>query len=300
MAKKKHGEKKPGIVPPPRYPSGDIIKAGKELAPTLIRRIADHALTLGADQRIGSVIGLMYLRGELSERQAEAGLRYAELVGEYDRVKGIPPRGERSASYKAGFDADPLDVSRLDPEERAKAEKRRARRARRVERKYEAAQRHIPMFPIIARSVVEEVCCSDREVNAVHREGLRKILDRLAVHFRVLAPATEEQKPQRTKPRTDAKHIAEAAVDALERRFGRDTIQAFDLTRGKNDSRRIVGIGVGRDGKTAVEHMIEIPVRQKLLAATIDAQLVKAAEAKGWEQASRRRRFEHSKRRKAA
>lgn len=83
-----------------RYPGG---KLKPELAsPTLVRRIIDQARRDASNPLLGSELGRLRLTGVLDDRQVAAGQRFGELVGQYDRIKGIPNRVPKSPAWERG------------------------------------------------------------------------------------------------------------------------------------------------------------------------------------------------------
>ncbi len=85
-----------------RYPSGQIKPERNETPPTLVRRIIDQAKRGCGDPLLGSELGRLRLNGVLTDRQVAAGKKFGELVGSYDRIKGIPSRHAKSPSWQVG------------------------------------------------------------------------------------------------------------------------------------------------------------------------------------------------------
>lgn len=295
MPKPKAGEgKKPEVVPRERKPDGHVKPGGSVedggIAPTLLKRLKDDVIPLAKDRRLGTVLGVMHLQGILSEAETEAGFCYAEDVGAYERIMGHLPRSSASPSFEFGRKgADSLDLEhlkRMDPEAAEKAERRIKRRKKSIQKRYDRTQMYIPHFPILISSIVEEVCCNDRPVHSLHHPMLKKILRNLAERCYGLVQGGGETQARRrpTSRRTDAVAIADATVDAMAHWFSRrdGTITSFRLAVSRHPSQPLGITAYGHTGFGEVlEHTIRIK-RSGLMAEAINAQLLKAAEAKGW------------------
>jgi hypothetical protein len=287
------------IVPPARKPSGDRrpdpdTPTGH--APTLVKRIVDDAVRLGADRRMGTVLGRLHLEGLLTASEFEAGLRYAEDVGAYERIKGHPARHSQSPSFEfgrkgaSGVDLDALE--RMDPEAAARLRNRIERKHRKIQKRYDRAQACIPILPIIAASIIESVCCDDRPVHSLHHPALKAMLGHLARDcYNLTIPAREPPPPKIKHPvRKAARDLAEAACDAIEQKFAdaRATAQTYEITAGREKarfkSRRIIVTGLCEDGTTPFRQAIDVPLRI-IMPKVLDAQIAKVAEKMGWKRA---------------
>lgn len=293
---------KPGTKPKPtgieiqeRYASGnpkptEAQKAEqKAVAPTIIRRLKDHLIPMAKDKRLGSVLGIMHLEGILSEAEAEAGLLYAEDVGAYERSHGHPARSARSAAWEGGFGRADLDLDalkRMDPDAADKIERKMKRHRKAVDRRYDRAQACVPTFPLIASAVLEELCCNDRPVSAVHHPGVKQILRNLAVHYGLQLLDGKRKAP--TSKKVDASLLAQGAVDALEAWFagrGGEVIVFRLAVAVRGVPPAIAAYGTDYAGM-AIEHTIKLN-RSGLMTEEINAQLLKAAEDKGWAEAKK-------------
>lgn len=309
MPKPKSGTVRPTVVPRERSKDGrpkpDTSMRDRS-APALVRRIMDEAVIMGLDKRVATVLGRLQLEGVLTETQMAAGLLYAELVGQHERIKGHPPRAARSPSFEGGFDSAPtLDLealARMDPDAAEKIEAKIKRRIRRIEKRYALAEvclcgpadanpidtiegkRGRSRFASIVATLVEEVCCNDRPINSVHYGTLRSALSRLAiVCFKLNETEQKAKKNARAATTPDAKLLAEGAVDAIAEWFRKrsGTVSAFRIAQAQAwQPRRIAAYGRSQAG-AELEHEIKVP-RGSLMAAVIDAQLLTAAQAKGW------------------
>lgn len=276
------------VSPPERYPSGDKkpepTSAGQEpVAPTIVKRWRDQVVAKCADRRMGLVLGQMNLEGVLSEVETEAGLLYAADVGAYEHSKGHPARHAQSPSFEFGRKgADGLDLEaleRMDPETARKVRRRIERKRKTIQKRYDNAQKHIPLYPILISTIVDEVCCNDRAVHSLHHPMLKKILRNMAEGCYGLArPEREGKRRGPANRKADAIMIANAAVDALAHWFeGRQgTVTSVNIM-----PRSITGHGhVSYSGEVLAE-TIEVR-RSEYMAEAIHAQLLKAAEAKNW------------------
>lgn len=281
------------IVPPERYPSGDIKPQDepkeRAFAPTLVKRIVEHGRKLGIDKRLGSQLGILHMQGVLTETEFEAGLRYADTVAAYEQSKGHPPRHSRSQGFEFGrkgnSSMDLEALRRMDPEAAEKIEDKIKRRRRKLEKAYKRTQDAIPH----GHEVLNRVCCDDLHVAAQHHEGLKALLRVLAVKcYRLNIAAAEPSKRGRRK--ADAAVLAQAAVDTLG--------QWFTSRKGTVTSFMVHGRSITANGHTdvgeVIGHTIEVG-RNDAMAEAITAQLLKAAEAKMWKEAERIKRVEEAK-----
>jgi len=300
MPKAKLGtKKKPTIVPRERKASGhqkqDTSAETGSLAPTLIKRLMDDVIPKAKDRRMGTVLGVMRFHGILSDAEVEAGFRYAEDVGAYEKIKGHPRRHSASPSFEYGRKGvDGLDLEnlrRMDPDVADKIERRIKKQGKDIQKRYDRAQAQIPHFPILISTLVEEVCCNDQPIHSLHHPMLKKILRNLAerCYPDIIKPGdTENARKKATSRKADAALIAQAAVDALEQWFtGRDATVAFYKLHAENPHQQVGISGFGTTGHgQSLMHAIPIN-RSRLLVAEINAQLVRAAEAKHWREAAK-------------
>lgn len=189
------------ISPPERYLCGKIKQQhAQAVSPALLQRIRTDGLRLGADPRLATELGRLWLNGDLSTAQAAAGFRMAEIWGRNDRRLG-KIRSVRSPSYMTGFSGDP-DVAdeRLDDDEKAA----KAKREDDVKDAYEGVFKLLqfsPWYDILERLVVD-----NEMVNPAYVADIAMVLDRLAAHFRGKGE------------RTTGKQAAQAAKARIRRR----------------------------------------------------------------------------------
>ncbi|MGI3902478.1 MAG: hypothetical protein ACRYGP_16880 [Janthinobacterium lividum] len=85
-----------------RYPSGKLKPLEKREggpAPAEIKRTFDRAIRDGREPLLGTSLGLLMMRGEITPSQLAAGTAYARLQGRYDRAMGMPCRFTASPDY---------------------------------------------------------------------------------------------------------------------------------------------------------------------------------------------------------
>lgn len=300
---------KPGTVPksntiaiPERYPSGKHKPATVEAAaPTLIKRLKDHGLKVLKDRRLGSVLGIMHLEGVLTESETEAGFRYAEDVGAYERLAGSPRRTSRSPNYEGGFNgAAQLDIDalrRMDPEAADRAENKIRRRRKAVKKRYDAVQAYVPAFPIAVSALLEDVCCNDIVIHSSHHATLKAVLNNLARFYQApeRTPGAKvkhlseiQQKAHRPiSKKSDAAVLATGAIDAMEQWFALRNAEIQTYRVRSNAPKATPALTCfGRSiGGQSLMHTIPLP-RSGLMLEEINAQLVRLAEEeKGWKPA---------------
>lgn len=158
-----------------RKPGGRLKPKQKEdpRLPTLWRRIKDHGVALGMHPYVGTVLGRLSLAGVLLDHQVQAGFRFAEIVGTYDRLcSGARFYTVASPAYERGFGdgAAPTDsdatIARIE------------RAATRARKRYERVMRCIPSAA--AESLLIEACIENREVSQLRHGDLRVLLGVLA------------------------------------------------------------------------------------------------------------------------
>lgn len=86
-----------------RYPSGKL--KPQTTPPAMVRRIIDAARVRASDPLLSTEIGRLRLTGVVTDSDLAAAIVYAEAVGAYDRMKGLPSRTAASPSYERGYGA---------------------------------------------------------------------------------------------------------------------------------------------------------------------------------------------------
>lgn len=261
---------------PARYPGG---RKRDRLSPTLVYRIREHAIKLGADARLGTVLGTLGLHSVLSDAEVAAGFKCAEIIGRYEQLKGIPRRSAASPSYQRGFgNGGEIDEHRLSPDQ-IKAHKRLVRRATK------AYDKLLTIFPNDkAKEIIERVCCDDERINPTLHPHLAACLHLLAEAWEMIpkSKAPTVAKANVTK-KDDIVLLATACIEALERwaEFEKTKITTFEVVA-KSPYSRERGIAVS-DGQRS--HQVLIP-RRGANAVLLDAALRAQAVNKGWTEAN--------------
>jgi hypothetical protein len=168
----------------PRYPSGDPIPK-EPPAPALVKRIQtvaqlnvemDRAKKEAKDPVMATMLGMLAVQKIITATQALAGKRWAELVGEYERVCGFPRRWVASPSYEMGYVGW---GSQGGPElEQAKVD--------RIKREYDEARAILlSRAGLVAVRTVNAVCVENRCLDWPAQEHFFNGLDVLARFFSV-------------------------------------------------------------------------------------------------------------------
>lgn len=132
-----------------------------------------------ARNEAGYALGRMLLRGEVTERQHDAGNRYAQVVGDYQRCVGFPPPHPRSLDLGAsrglalGGSPDHETIQR-------------------VVNRYMASITALADAGQVSAAVVREVCVYDHETEMV--EDLWRGLDALADFFKIPNEGVDERR----------------------------------------------------------------------------------------------------------
>lgn len=79
-------------------------------SPAAIKRMTDGAVGLAHDPRLGTVIGLMLLRGDINARQAGAGWQWAEIAADYYSAIGATPLHIRPVALERGARGEAPDI----------------------------------------------------------------------------------------------------------------------------------------------------------------------------------------------
>ncbi len=90
-----------------RYPGGKLVP---DIAPAKISRIVSLAHLRAVDPNLGTCVGWLRLRGRLSNGQMAAALKWASLIGQHDKIQGMPRRSCKSPAYELGFRGQSQDT----------------------------------------------------------------------------------------------------------------------------------------------------------------------------------------------
>jgi hypothetical protein len=164
-------------LPGERYPSGERRVAADPRAENVFRRFAELEQMVGLDPRLTSQIGrLRYLR-LLTDTQAAAADRIAQIYGRFEQIherrrSSVSPSYQLGRSTGAGRDYDPAEIAEAEAD-------------------FRDLQDCIPAIPREARDVIEQLCVENCAVSSLYLPHLRIILDRVAGAFG-LGPAVRD------------------------------------------------------------------------------------------------------------
>jgi hypothetical protein len=157
-----------------RYPSGRRrVNRGHDSSMTLWQRLRN----VGAMQEVGHVVGRLFFCGELTEVQAAAALRYADIVGRYHRYHNEGRRTAASPAYQRGWGHD----NEIEMHTKNGTVKDYEKRANEARKQYNRLQKHIPNA--LARAVMDDLCIHEIEVSPMVRKDAIIILNRIAIEF---------------------------------------------------------------------------------------------------------------------
>ena len=156
-------------LPGERYPSGDRRVTGDPRAENVFRRFAELEQMVGLDPRLTSQIGrLRYLR-LLTDNQAAAADKIAQIYGRFERIherrrSSVSPSYQLGRRTGAGRDYDPAEIAAAEAD-------------------FRDLQDCIPAIPREARDVIEQLCVEDCAISSLYLPHVRIILDRVAGAF---------------------------------------------------------------------------------------------------------------------
>ena len=156
-----------------RAPSGAISRAGlaKPIALPTWQRLRDEVILRSRDPELGTELGRLFLAGELTARQFEAGRRYGATVREAMRVIGLPclDPGDKAAASTAPFpEPGSPEWDRLSDQGRAAAV---------------TLDALAECLSISQRRSVAAVCVDGRALPWFERNGLVRGLEALSAQF---------------------------------------------------------------------------------------------------------------------
>jgi hypothetical protein len=149
-------------------------KDSELMSPAEVHRLTCAAASGIRDPTFGTVLGGLYLRGKIAASEYAAGLRWHQLVVEYDDACQAP-RAPRSPALET-FNGMPIDPD-------SEIGVREARRHKQAVASYTEGRQALRLAGAIAGEVVHAVCIDQRlpagvaENNAL-RKGLRALSDR--------------------------------------------------------------------------------------------------------------------------
>lgn len=176
--------------PGERYPGGKLrspeTTMGKPIDSALWERIKRDAIARASDPRAGNEVGRLNLHKHLTNPQAVAAMKVAEIYGAFERLEGIS-RSCRSASYETGRGRGGIDEGRLTRTELDKLiEAQDAIKTAFLNLSDEMAK-----YPKWMRDVIETLCVEDRAILPIHFANVRAMLDNLTRYFGKKRAATK-------------------------------------------------------------------------------------------------------------
>ena len=156
----------------PRKPDGRLnqrhqaAQQGPVIPAEVIERRAEMVgMENAKDERAGTALGRLRLRGKITERQHDAGRRYAALYVRWARLAECPARHAKVARLPVAsdnpFDAAPQVIDLLEHQRAEDADGQWVRAKERMAR-IEAELRRLPGYAL-AMALAESVCVDDFE-----------------------------------------------------------------------------------------------------------------------------------------
>lgn len=172
-----------------RYPGGKLKPGNEGIAPALMGRVTD-VVRLCGDPRLATQLSRLGLLGELTNRQAEAGLRLGQIVTRWRRLERMVRSTPKSANLEGGFSGG-AEVA----EERMTAEQLAALQdtAIRAREDYDRVMEEIPVYPREVHNALIDLCVEDQPISSLLYPEIRAQLNRLA-H---LLDSRDKRKPSR-------------------------------------------------------------------------------------------------------
>ncbi|MFG1302161.1 hypothetical protein V5F49_20440 [Xanthobacter sp. V3C-3] len=181
---------RPSNLTVPRYPCGKIKPSarqprGETEVQAMATAIAHRARVVGVDNakrnEAGYELGRMFLKGRVTARQHRAGFDFASIVGDWQRMMGLPSPFPASMDYGA--------VRGLSIQAEIDAD-----RVRRRTEEYMKMMTALSDAGRRAQILVRQVCVEDLSV--VDVDNLRLGLDALADFFKIPAEPVDEGRPR--------------------------------------------------------------------------------------------------------
>lgn len=101
-------------------------------SPAVIKRMIDSAAAIAHDPKLGTVLGLMLIKGDVNARQAGAGWQWAEIAHEYYAAIGATPLHVRPISLERGARGEAPDLNTPAGEAMTERDKRSVKRFERA------------------------------------------------------------------------------------------------------------------------------------------------------------------------
>lgn len=154
-----------------RYSNGRPKQLEGGLSPTEVKRIIAWAAREARGSFLGTSVGRLRLESVIADAEVSAAWEYGAIVGQFDRLKGLPARVAKSPSYEIGFGR----ATSKEPEESE---------VRKVEAKYDACRKALGFLC----GLVTDLVVYDKDLEVWEdRIKARMGLQILAQHFGLTA-----------------------------------------------------------------------------------------------------------------
>lgn len=162
-----------------RYPSGKLKPT--EVAPALYARYRADVLKFFKDPKLASQLTRLEMLGELTKRQAGAGLKLGEIYNRWRRLKRLRST-PKSPNLEGGFSGG-ADLA----EERMTSEQLQAleEAINKAREDYDRVQEELPVYPREIHAALIDLCVEDQLVSSMFLPEIRIQLNRLAAVFDV-------------------------------------------------------------------------------------------------------------------
>ena len=276
-----------------RMPSGRkrIAQPRHAGANNLAKRVHEGFRTmvkLGMRAEWASVVGRLFLDGQLTELEVQAAYLYAGIAARYDNFHTVADRIRRTSRSQA------YEASRgeLDVVERHRVlgtvpdYERMARRAQAKWRKAQIADDHAGRHERMVQDIVDRACIYDEHVRADEvvwlKEGLGFIARQFALEVYAVDAMVENRQREREMPLPRRVAMAIEAVTQWLRDEGATPME-FRVGASGERKRGIQVWGQKRDG-TEVSHVVLIRIKTRDIVAAIDSQFQRSAVALRWKE----------------
>lgn len=163
-----------------RYPGGKL-KPDTEIAPALYARYRNDVLKFFNDPKLASQVTRLELLGQLTKRQAAAGLKLGEIFNRWRRLKRLRS-SPKSPNYEGGFSGGADLAEERMTDEQIEGLEDAIRKAR---EEYDRVSEELPVYPREVYAAIIELCVEDQPVCSVLYPEIRTQLNRLALLFDV-------------------------------------------------------------------------------------------------------------------
>lgn len=199
------------------------------IAPALWDRIRRN-VSQGLLQPIhGCEVARLAHHGEITATEAAAAFRVAEIYGRFDQCMGRT-RSARSPSYQMGYSGTAPESQQAADEREAKADRRETSAAK----QWDALRTHFNKMGATSAELrrLEELCVEDISIGPIDLIDIRKILQRLAQDFRIVAaPKNSELKRQARRVTQTVIESTKPAAAAPPQRSAVDRESFLDVVR---------------------------------------------------------------------